>query len=384
MTRPQKVILAFSYFISETGPTNDILYFLLTKPSYALVLAQIEHFEFYPFISSYTNKALSEFDNSLITGDFQKLITRWQDPNNTENDRKAILTEAEKLIPNSKQINQGLENSQNRKNRFKNACNYIQSKIGNLLKVSTPSPIRKLKKTEAIEQFIDYLEQYYGSKPVEISSYYAIDGTVDFQNTKVYLIQFKMPNGFESIGVTGPYTHHFEDLTMSDIKRMYKKTHKKKLQTLYYGWYLSHKELQKNASASKLTETTWEDTLTKLQDLKKSQIPVNTTPLDTYFNLGGEHFFIFKGNLLYNSKELDLPEDLNNIEGVMGWRTAKAKGITDYYKGEDNLIFCYRQSPISSFLQRESLSEAVLNKHDFFLYYWIGYNKLLLTHQHSY
>lgn len=54
---------------------------------------------------------------------------------------------------------------------------------------------------------------------------------------KLILVEFELPDGFHSVGITGPFTHALEGLTWEVLERMKPTPRNRRLCNLFIGWY---------------------------------------------------------------------------------------------------------------------------------------------------
>jgi hypothetical protein len=129
-----------------------------------------------------------------------------------------------------------------------------------------------------------------------------------------FLIRFKMADGYESVGFTGPVTWAFFQLPMSEIGRLRKGTRLRDLTDLFAGWYLGFLTVQQDAKAAVYDPTELAARIGHLQRRTERQIPVNLVFKD-YLRIGKETLWVLEGDLLYNEKTTVLPAE-GELKGI--------------------------------------------------------------------
>mgnify|MGYP000904731825 CR=1 FL=1 len=180
-----------------------------------------------------------------------------------------------------------------------------------------------------------------------------------------FLIRFKMADGYESVGFTGPVTWAFFQLPMSEIGRLRKGTRLRDLTDLFAGWYLGFLTVQQDAKAAVYDPTELAARIGHLQRRTERQIPVNLVFKD-YLRIGKETLWVLEGDLLYNEKTTVLPAEgeLKGIEIIFAGAKKKAP-----HMGEPGMYFYLWKSTTKGF-GRGSCSEPLESL--FPLYCFIG------------
>ena len=298
------------------------------------------------------NEVIAMFDNNA----YAEICAVWDDPSKPFEERWKAFKSGETHLTHHTEFQEYFYDEKN-KNRFYERINeYIEKNLGKLLLVENATTVKEVDKKAAIPHFTDYLTQYYGVAPTEVTIYYTGNVTIDSTATKLFLMRFTMPDGYESIGITGYFTRHFDNIDCADIKKMYQKHHKQELVNFYYGAYLVEKVMQENPKSTEVDTAKWNDLLARLQAPTKTQIPVNVQFLK-YFKYDNENeWYFYTGDLLYNDKPEMLPKDLTNVEVL----SVHDKKIGDF-SGELNRLFFTKESPTPSF-GRQNPDEPVESK----------------------
>ena len=259
LTKVQKVVHALGIFIDQTN-NGGVWQFLFNYPEYSFAAGQAMDETGNSVLSHRYRTVFEEFAATLEDGRYEALTAVWDDESRDFEERWNTFKSGEAQVPAAAGV-QKLFFEEDFQNRFyEKLIKYLDRNLGALLVVendeeSAPPP--PLKKKDAPERFAQYLEETRGERPVECSVYYTGRVSVDRQATQLYLMRFRMADGFESLGVTGYFTHHFLDVTLEEIGRMYQKHHKQELINLYHGWYIVASELKRNPAAEVATPENW-------------------------------------------------------------------------------------------------------------------------------
>ncbi|MCP4441350.1 MAG: DMP19 family protein [Aureispira sp.] len=285
LTKAQKVVISMAKFFSQMN-NGGLWQFFFNCPQYSTIVIEVLYNELYSTLDFKRNykAAVTEFMNVLSDGHYEKLIGVWNDESLSFEERWAAFKSGEEYISNRVVVEESyFENT--RDQLYESLIRYIERNIGTLIKVLDEDGGNKtvsISKKEAIPYFTNYLSKIYGLAPEFVKIYYTANVNINNIGTNLFLMHYKMPNGFESIGITGHFTHHFTEITLEDIKTIPKTRHKEALINTYYGWYIIDQELLNNPKATSLDETKWKKYLAKVQSPKKNQIPVNVKLL-AYF-----------------------------------------------------------------------------------------------------
>lgn len=251
LTKPQKILQALGIFIDQTN-NGGVWQFLFNYPEYSFAAGQAMDETGNSVLSQRYYTVFEEFAATLEDGRYEALTAVWDDESRDFEERWNTFKSGEAQVPAAAGV-QKLFFEEDFQNRFYRELNkYVQRNMGALLAVENaagsdaPPPPPPLKKKDAPERFAQHLEELRGERPVECTVYYTGRVTVDRQATQLYLMRFRMADGFESLGVTGYFTHHLADVTLEEIGRMYQKHHKQELINLYHGWYIVESELKRN------------------------------------------------------------------------------------------------------------------------------------------
>ena len=361
LTKPQKTILTLGHLINQTN-NGGVWQFLFNKPEFSLVALEALH-EINPFsifMSAY-EPVFQEFINLLENGTYEDIMTTWNDESQEFEKRWEAFKSGQEHIPSREKFESYFFNKKDMDRLYQKAVAYIEQNLGKLVLVETTEATHPvIKKKDAIPHFTQYITQAMGEAPTEVSVYYTGRVTLNLQATQLFLMKFKMPSGYESIGITGNFTYHLPEVTLDDINKMYKKYHKQELVNIYHGCHLVQETLQKNPKANQVNEEKWQKLLKRLQDPSHSQVPVNVT-LKAYFKLDKNEWYIYTGDLLYNDNPGNFPKDLSQV-AVLGVRE-KTKDENPL-RGELNLIFHTKDSRSKEpGFGRGNLQEAVVGKY---------------------
>jgi hypothetical protein len=338
LSKPQQVIWTLRIFIEQTN-NGGIWQFFFNKTEYiSAVGVSFEQFGNMNLFGTFYNRCFNELAAILDNGEFFKICDIWNDESLPFEQRWAAFKAGENYITKRADFEDYFYSDKGKNRLYELINKYITQNLGAMLVVENEDKNESkaaqfIDKKAAIPHFSNYLVGYYGVAPAEISIYYTATVTIENKATKLFLMYFKMPNGYESLGVTGYFTHNFEDVDWADIKKMYQKHHKQELINIYYGWYLIAKDRVKNKYKPEFDEHKWESFLKKLQDPKKTQIPVNVKFKNCFFYNNVAHY-TYTGDLLYHEKTTIFPTDLSNVR-VLGVRDKENSG----YSGELNLLF---------------------------------------------
>ena len=314
LTKPQKTIFIIGTFISQTN-NGGTWQFIFNCPDYALAAAEAFH-EAKPYSMHDYENALNEFAEMLKNGNYGQIMDIWNNQKLDWEIRWKAFKDGERHLPSCKKIDFYFY-TDTFKTKFYSELNaYIAQRLGLMLEIETEtkkSAKPLIDKKNAIPHFKEYLTNVFGTAPTAVSVYYNAKVTIDNRAEQLFLMQYAMPDGYESIGITGYFENHFSDVPLSEIKKMYQKFHKQELVNIYYGKYLVEQELTKNPKANQVNNEKWLELLEKLQLPQNSQVPVNVK-FREYFKIGDNQWFIYEGDLLYNDNKENFPQNLNTVE----------------------------------------------------------------------
>ncbi len=355
LTKPQRMLLCLGLFIPEVN-NGGVWQFLFNKSEYyAATSGALEELDVWPLDNDYF-ECVKEFMDMAGADELTKVFDIWDNPTLSFEERWAAFKSGEKHIPSAKKIESYFYKDDFKEKLYNRINSYIKKNLGSLINVHSEKTTQIINKKDAIPHFTQYLKDCYQTDPLEVSIYYSAKVTIDNIGTNLFLMAFKMPDGFESIGISGHFTHHFNDIHLSEINKMYKKHHKQELINFYHGWYLLENELKINPKAKELDEDLWLKTLNKLHLKSNTQIPVNVKLID-YVKYKGDNIYIYSGDLMYNEKSTIFPEDLSNVN-IKSVRD-KTHQIGEPY-GELNLIFnTFNEGSFG----RRSAEEAIFGTH---------------------
>ncbi|MCT4613636.1 MAG: DMP19 family protein [Marinifilaceae bacterium] len=333
LTKEQKLVLSMGHLISEVK-NGGVWQFLFNKTIYSFAAYEsLKESSKRNILYLYYDKVMEQFVPLLKNNVYVEICQIFDDPTKTDEERWAAYNRGEEQLPEAKNFNDQF--FKDIEKLYVDVNKYIIQNIAKSLKVTDIKGVKKenapLKRKEAPAYFSKYLQETLGKEPEECSVYYGVKVTLNKQATDLFLMKFKMPDGYESIGIAGELTYILQSLNMEEINRMHKKHHKQELVNLYYGYHLAQEELKKNPEALKPQPEKWAETLAKLQDPQNSQIPVNVELKET-FQYEKDTFFTFSGDLLYNDEIEEKLSDYTHIE---------LRGVNEKsdlrYKGEKNL-----------------------------------------------
>ena len=346
LTKEQKTILTLGHLIAQVD-NGGIWQFFFNKPEFGICGVEALH-EVNPMsaLSSRYEPVLMEFAQMLKGNVYHDISAIWNDESNEFEERWKAFKEGEKQLPSANKFDELFYDEEFKNRLYRDAVAYINQNLSRCLKIKGTEQ-KTLKKKDAIPHFTKFLIEKFKQEPLEVSVYYTGRVTLDRKPAQLFLMKFKLEDGFESIGITGQFTHILPDISLEEINKMYKRFHKQELVNIFHGCHLAHKELEKNPKANVLDEKRWNETLQKLQDKSNSQIPVNIKNVE-YFKIGKDHIFIYDGDLYYNDKKDIFPSDLSNMELI----SVSSKEEGDYY-GELNMIFTTYHEKKPSFGRRD-------------------------------
>lgn len=351
MTKVQKLVLSASHLIGQID-NGGVWQFFFNKPMYAYTA-----YEVFREISAWVletryQKCLEELGTMIDSQQYKQLVDAAQDPALTDAQRWEKFQEGRAHIPSAKELEDYFYDPKNKAYFYQKLVKYIHLHTSKLFHITAPmddhSP-KPVPRKEAIQQFTDYLTHAYHETPEEVSIYYTGRVTIENQATQLFLMRYKMPTGWESIGITGYFTHHFEQISWKEINKMYKKYHKQELVNIYHGWYLVNKAQLKDPTILDVDPALWQETLKILQEPKDSQTPVNVS-LVGGLCYEGEQWYFYEGDLYYNRKGKALPEGYPN---AVDMETAA---------GEKNKLFSTQTSALPNFGGRMDRHAPVTSK----------------------
>jgi len=338
LTKPQKVVYCMGLFISQVD-NGGVWQFMFNKIEFAGAAGEaLEELNVYHndgYLKLDYRKAFKELIVILNNGVFTDISNQWNDQKLSFEQQWEAFRKGYEHIPKGREIEKYFYAKEYKEVFYQNLLKYIEKNLGFLVEVvgETAPSEKVVDKNNAVSHFTEYLKGYYNQTPKEVSIYYTAKVSIENQAANLYLMQFLMPDGYASIGITGYFTMHLPLVDFAEIKKMYQKFHKQELVNIYHGGYLVEEEKKKNPKATILNQKTWDERLTKIQNPKNSQIPVNVKVLE-YFKYKKDEWVIYEGDLLYNEDKKNFPEDLNNVK--VQW-SGKAKN--GEYTGEPECVF---------------------------------------------
>jgi hypothetical protein len=337
LTKPQKIVYALGGFISQVN-NGGVWQFMFNKLEFTgaagEALEELNVYSSNEYIKLDYRKAFKELIAILNNGTFTEIINQWNDEKLSFEERWEAFRKGYEYIPTGRLIEKYFYKDEYKAIFYTKLIDYIQKNLGFLIELENNNPQEKaIDKNNAVSHFTSYLKAYYNQDPKSVSIYYTAKVSIQNQAANLFLMQFAMPDGYQSIGITGYFTMHLPLVDMAEIKKMYQKFHKQELVNIYYGGYLVEEEKKKNPKATLLNQKIWDERLAKIQNPKNTQIPVNVKVIE-YFKYGKDEWFIYEGDLMYNDNKDEFPEDLNNVK--VEWSGKVKKGE---YTGEPDCVF---------------------------------------------
>jgi hypothetical protein len=339
LTKPQKIMYSLGAFISQVN-NGGVWQFMFNKIEFTgaagEALEELNVYSSNEYIKHDYRKAFKELITILNNGIFTEILDQWNDEKKPFEERWDAFKKGYEHIPMGRAIEKYFYKDDYKIIFYDKLIAYIEKNLGFLVEFESNTDTAKkqvIDKNNAISHFTTYLKEYYNQEPISVAIYYTAKVSIESQAVNLFLMQFSMPDGYQSIGITGYFTMHLPLVDMAEIKKMYQKFHKQELVNIYYGGYLVEEEKKKNPKATVLNQKTWDERLAKIQNPKNTQIPVNVKVLE-YFKYGKDEWFIYEGDLMYNDKKDDFPQDLNNVK--VQWSGKEKKGE---YTGETDCVF---------------------------------------------
>ncbi|MDP1827886.1 MAG: hypothetical protein Q8L48_31720 [Archangium sp.] len=195
-------------------------------------------------------------------------------------------------------------------------------------------------KTSMINHFAGYLNEVFGIRPESVRPYYSCRVTINRKPASLSLMKYVMPDGYESIGITGAFDNCFTDVPMAELDKLRRRFHKQALINLFWGKHLVETELRANPGAAKVDKSRWRAVLQKLQARTNRQVPVNVTFLE-YFKLGKKEWYLFTGDLLYNQDKKSFPTSLNDVEILPAGEPRTKRNLGKLFGEPHQLFVCW-------------------------------------------
>ncbi len=332
LTKAQQVVLTLGIFINQVN-NGGVWQFFFNQTEYiAAVGGSLEQFGNMYLWNTFYTRCFTEFTLLLKNGEFKKMIDLWNNMALSFEERWASFKSGEEKIPSRIDFEKYFYSEEGKTRLFTDLNRFIEQNLGQLILIDSGIETKIIEKKNAIPEFTKYISEVTGEVPESVTIYYSANVTIENSGTKLFLMKFKMPNGYESLGITGYFTHHFPDVNFTHIKKMHQRNHKQELINLFYGWYLYNQETPKNTDLHKFQKLEWAETLQNLQDPKRTQIPVNVKFLDC-LQYKENLYFKYSGDLYYN-QSLPFPDDLSKLP-MLSVTDKKSGG----YRGELNLVF---------------------------------------------
>ncbi len=353
LTRVQKIVLVMNIFIGQTN-NGGVWQFFFNRPDYAIAVAEAFHEldSFSRYRREY-EKPLNDFAAMSSTGVYQELMEQIYSLKDGEDAKRwKLFKDGQEHIPSHEAFETFFYDQKNKSILYGSLIRYIHQHLSKLLKIELPEgeeAAKPISKKEAIPHFTSYLESIYHEVPTEVKIYYTGRVTMNNQAAQLFLMQYKLPSGRESIGITGYFTYDFEEIDQTEINGMYRQYHKQELVNLYHGWYRAEKILLQNPKAREVNAKDWAKTLRRLQGKSQTQIPVNIVFREGFL-VGEEQWYLYEGDLYYNRKNKPFPEDLDNVD-------------IEKFGGEKGLLFSTSVAHLPSFGGRMKKNTAVKAKY---------------------
>ncbi|MGH1338921.1 MAG: DMP19 family protein [Aureispira sp.] len=351
LTKVQKFTISLGHFIGQVD-NGGVWQFFFNKPLYAYTAYEaLKEANTWALESKY-QKCLEEFGTMIDNQHYKQLVEQMEAVEVTKEERWKGFQSGRTHIPSGNAFEDYFYDPQNKAYFYKQVVKYIHLHISKLFSIEAPideTAPKPIPRKNAIQHFTQYLTDAYKLTPVEVSIYYTGRVTVENQATQLFLMRYKMPDGWESIGITGYFTHHFAHVSWEEINKMYKKYHKQELVNIYHGWYLVHKALLQDPTIFEVEATKWQQALQQLQQPDDSQVPVNIS-LVGGLRFEGTQWYFYEGDLYYHSNKTPLPEGYPNAVDM----TKVA--------GESNLLFSVQEADLPNFGGRMARHTPVTSK----------------------
>ncbi len=353
MTRVQKLVLSLGHFVGQVN-NGGVWQFFYNRPLYAYTACESLREIHTTVLETKYEKTLEEFGAMIDSGAYHQLTTQLQAADLSDDARWDLFKSGQAHIPSAANFQDYFYQKENKDYFYRKIIRYIHLHVSKLFKVEAPldeNAPKPIPRKEAVQHFTNYLTHAYHQAPDEVRIYYTGRVAVDNQATQLFLMHYKMPDGWESIGITGHFTHHFEDVSLEEINKMYKKYHKQELVNLYHGWYLIQQAELADPTIFEVDKEQWQQVVAHIQAPSHTQIPINVQLLGA-LRYQGEQWFYYEGDLYYHDDKNPLPEDFPNT------------AVDDpAFKGERNLLFKTNTKHLPSFGGRMTRYEPVYHKH---------------------
>ncbi len=357
LTKSQQIVFVLGIFIEHTN-NGGIWQFFFNKTEYIIAVGQaFETFSNMNVFNTYYSRCFNELAKILDSGEFFTICDIWNDTNRPFEERWTAFKSGEAYIENHTLFEEYFYSEKGKDRLYNDLINkYIAQNLGALVLVEGATVRKEIDKKAAIPHFTAYLTEFYGVEPTEVSVYYTASVTIKNAGRKLFLMRFTMPDGYESLGITGYFTLHFADVDWSDIRGMYQRNHKQELINIFHGAYLLAEYKAKEGTPQLYDEADWLVFLAKLQDPTRTQIPVNVVFKDCLWYNDLWHY-TYLGDLLYNEKSTVFPADLSNVPVL----SVRDKNNTGYH-GELNCLFSSVHTATPNF-GRQSPAPSLSTKH---------------------
>lgn len=351
LTRVQKVVLTMGHAIGQID-NGGVWQLYFNQPLYAFAT-----YETFNAIDTWVledkyGKVFNEFQDMVEAGHYWSIVDQTQDSTLSHEERWNYFQQGRTHLPSASDFEDYFYQPDNKAYLYERLIRYIHLHLSKLFHVAVPDDAslhKAIQKKEAVAHFTQYLTNAYGKVPEEVRIYYTGRVTIDNQATQLFLMYYKISEDWESLGITGYFTHHFANVHLDEINSMYKKYHKQTLVNLYHGWYLVQQTALKDPSIFEVDDDLWQETLQQVQQHTRSQIPVNVV-FKSALRYEGQQWFFYEGDLLYTSKDGNLPEDFNQVD-------------MEQFSGESNLLFSTKIENLPCFGGRKDKDSPVSAKY---------------------
>lgn len=369
LTKPQQVLATLGVLTSQIN-NGGVWQFLFNRPELSVVAGEAldESHRLSTLLSKYKN-VLREFAAMTRDGTWAALMESLEKAGLSTPEGWKLFKSGAEAIPSSSEFDEVFFEKKKRTRMYAAFNKYIDHNLDKLIKIkksdgskakaaNSSTKAGPAKKKDAVPYFSLYLEAEFGEAPQEVSVYYTGKVNIDSKPAQLFLMKYKLSDGFEGVGITGHFTLHLPELPWAEVMKMRKQHHKPKLVNLFYGAYLVNKARAEDPSNGEIDDALWETFRTKVQSSTGGQIPVNVV-LKDYIKIGDYELVVYTGDLRYYRNNAEPPADPQNVS------TDKKDG----FDGEVGMVF-HADPKSDTFGGRGRLNDPVVGR--FKLYHAVG------------
>lgn len=144
----------------------------------------------------------------------------------------------------------------------------------------------------------------FGVEPAECEVYYRRALATEAGSEPCFLVRYRMPDGYESLGFVGPTAWSFVDLPLAEIEQIPQRWRQRRMLNLYVGWWYAFAAAQqKKKSKPPLTDTQTVAALQAYLQRKRYLFELRAPKFVEGVTIDGTYYAVVQGERIASEKQ---------------------------------------------------------------------------------